>query len=541
MGGVKAQDRISNTNGYGVYPGTDQNVIINNDAGMPVPIGGVTDPNQVTGVSKLNFVGGFENDVDGTSSASALNNLVYGRNNFIEKGSNNIALGRSNDVLSSSNSGAIGKVNFIENSVEAYSLGGGTRIIGGEEKVVIGFGDASSGNPLTSVGSKSITMGTYNTNTNAAYNTLNIRPPSTAPNFSAPVTGIGDPTPNAKFSVRNIGGNSSSTILNLTDNGGDRVLTVKNNGNVGIGTTSPGSKVQIVGNGTTNSTSALDVQDNNNNSLLFVRDDVLVGVNTTSQIMSNTEIFQVDGEALSMSWNTFSDKKMKTDIKVIKNPIDKVQKIRGVTYQFSQNKYPKLNCPKGEQAGVIAQEINKILPQAVTEPKEKDGLYAVNYDAIVPLLIETNKAQQKQIEKLREKTKRVDQLEQKLQEQKAKHQELENGIKKLEKLVKEEYKNESKLGLGNDQRLKGNKLYQNSPNPFSQETTIKYRLTEKVNDAQIVVTNSQGDELSRFNISGSGYGAITIQGGNLKPGNYFYSLLVDGKHVANRKMVLIHK
>ena len=56
--------------------------------------------------------------------------------------------------------------------------------------------------------------------------------------------------------------------------------------------------------------------------------------------------------------------------------------------------------------GVIAQEIEEVLPEVVTE--RKDGYKAVKYEKIVALLIEGMKEQQKEIEELKE---RINQLE----------------------------------------------------------------------------------------------------------------------------------
>jgi ABC-type Fe3+-citrate transport system substrate-binding protein len=52
------------------------------------------------------------------------------------------------------------------------------------------------------------------------------------------------------------------------------------------------------------------------------------------------------------------------------------------------------------QIGIIAQEIEKILPQVVTT--DKDGYKSVHYTAIIPVLIEAIKEQQKQIEELKQ-------------------------------------------------------------------------------------------------------------------------------------------
>lgn len=65
----------------------------------------------------------------------------------------------------------------------------------------------------------------------------------------------------------------------------------------------------------------------------------------------------------------FSDKRLKKDIQTIQNASEKLQNIRGVTYYFDKNIHTKdiKHLPKKEQIGVIAQEVEKVLPQVVTE------------------------------------------------------------------------------------------------------------------------------------------------------------------------------
>jgi len=61
---------------------------------------------------------------------------------------------------------------------------------------------------------------------------------------------------------------------------------------------------------------------------------------------------------------------------------------------------------KERRIGFIAQEVEKVIPEAVG--KDEEGIYSVEYDAILPLLVEALKEQQKIIEKLEE---RINQLE----------------------------------------------------------------------------------------------------------------------------------
>jgi hypothetical protein len=96
-----------------------------------------------------------------------------------------------------------------------------------------------------------------------------------------------------------------------------------------------------------------------------------------------------------------SDKRIKENIKPIENSLDKVLKISGNTFKWIHEYYDKQDKElfKEFDVGVIAQEIQEVLPQATH--LRSDGILAVNYVKIIPLLIEAIKEQQKQIEELR--------------------------------------------------------------------------------------------------------------------------------------------
>jgi hypothetical protein len=92
----------------------------------------------------------------------------------------------------------------------------------------------------------------------------------------------------------------------------------------------------------------------------------------------------------------YSDARKKTDIITIDNALEKVINLRGVYYT-------RIDDPdRGRQTGVIAQEINEVLPEVVTYASDVDE-YGVSYGNIVGVLIEAIKEQQKEIEELKAK------------------------------------------------------------------------------------------------------------------------------------------
>jgi hypothetical protein len=98
-----------------------------------------------------------------------------------------------------------------------------------------------------------------------------------------------------------------------------------------------------------------------------------------------------------------SDRSLKKNIVPITNAIESVKAIRGVRYDWTEEYLKSKGGIDGyfvreSDVGVIAQEIQAVLPEAVGQ--RKDGILAVKYERIVPLLIEAIKEQQIQIDKL---------------------------------------------------------------------------------------------------------------------------------------------
>ena len=89
----------------------------------------------------------------------------------------------------------------------------------------------------------------------------------------------------------------------------------------------------------------------------------------------------------------YSDERIKDNIETIENPLEKVKELRGVSYNRNDIE------DKSKKIGVIAQEVEKVLPEVVEQDDE--GKYSVAYGNMVGLLIESVKEQQKQIEELK--------------------------------------------------------------------------------------------------------------------------------------------
>jgi hypothetical protein len=80
-------------------------------------------------------------------------------------------------------------------------------------------------------------------------------------------------------------------------------------------------------------------------------------------------------------------------------------------------------------------------------------------------------------------------------------------------------------------------LQQNAPNPFSQSTTIRFTLPPSAKQGQLAIYDMNGGMVRSFTVSGS-QNQVTVDKGSLTSGNYMYSLIVDGKKVDTKTMVL---
>jgi hypothetical protein len=117
-----------------------------------------------------------------------------------------------------------------------------------------------------------------------------------------------------------------------------------------------------------------------------------LGVGTTGSAV----VGRIDASNDVVAFST-SDRDLKKNIKPIKNAIEKVEQIGGYTFDWKKDK-KNIHGFSGHDVGVIAQEIEAVLPEVVTT--RENGYKAVRYEKIIPLLIEAIKEQQNKINEL---------------------------------------------------------------------------------------------------------------------------------------------
>jgi hypothetical protein len=159
-------------------------------------------------------------------------------------------------------------------------------------------------------------------------------------------------------------------------------------------------------------------------SLTLKSDGSIVGI---GQGDTGPHKLYVNGTGYATGGFWVSDLRFKKNIKTIDSPIDKINNIRGVSFEWKRSEYQDKGFPEGEHYGVIAQEIEQVLPEIVKEGP--DGNKAVSYTELVPILTEAIKEQQKQLE---EQQKR-------LEEQQIQVEYLFQKVEWLERIVQQQF------------------------------------------------------------------------------------------------------
>ncbi len=324
---------------------------------------------------------------------------------------------------------------------------------------------------------------------------------------------------------------------------GENQLFLKDNGNVGIGTANPWNNLHIVSKVKDWGT-AMRIEVNEVNSIAY------------TLTRGGVDQFYVTGDGLVCSKRgtyDYSDSKLKKDIEPVSNALGNIMKMRGVSYKFiddssfhdSRTSTKQANAfaatmnkehAERKHIGFVAQEIEAIYPDAVRTMH--DGLKAINYSALIPVLVEALKEQQSQITALSVKEQsnaqlmlRMEQLEKQLAQCCPANTAPGKGKLKSSSTEAETTATTSALSTSIV-------LYQNTPNPFSTSTEISMELPKDVQDAQLAVYNLAGEQRLSIAVTERGTATVRIEAGQLKPGIYIYGIIADGQLAASKQMVV---
>lgn len=211
-----------------------------------------------------------------------------------------------------------------------------------------------------------------------------------------------------------IGSFSNNSFL-LYTNSSER-MRITSGGLVGIGTTSPSSRLHISSSSNTpfrmtrtglsdysfelGATNDLYLVNNGIGSYpLTVLQSGNIGINT----ITPSYTLHVNGSVAGTSaYVNLSDKRHKKDILPIENALNKILALNGVTFNWDKES-TDMNLDDNNHIGLIAQDVEKIIPQAVVTAEDENKTKSVAYTDLVPVLIEAIKELKAEIEILKNK------------------------------------------------------------------------------------------------------------------------------------------
>jgi hypothetical protein len=198
----------------------------------------------------------------------------------------------------------------------------------------------------------------------------------------AAIKGLGQNT-----STNTIGDLAFYTRASVNDASMTERMRIKYDGKVSVGDTDPVGRFEVKANSTDNE--VLEVENNSEISLFRVsqngdiRAGMLTGIGTRALYVTSVGVLTTSS----------SDARLKTNIEVIPNALQKVMGLRGVTYNWKDGR------DTTRVLGMIAQEMLKVAPELVFQ--NNNGYYGIHYAETTGLLVEAIKEQQKVIEQLK--------------------------------------------------------------------------------------------------------------------------------------------
>lgn len=131
---------------------------------------------------------------------------------------------------------------------------------------------------------------------------------------------------------------------------------------------------------------------------------------STIDTLAYVQAIAENANRFAHSHNNFSDSRLKVNISPIKDPLQGLLSLNGVTFYWNTADYPELELNSDPQIGFIAQELEQVYPELVHT--DENGFKTVDYVKLIPVLTEAIKQQQlmiidlqKEITKLRKTTK----------------------------------------------------------------------------------------------------------------------------------------
>ena len=215
-----------------------------------------------------------------------------------------------------------------------------------------------------------------------------------------------------------------------------------------------------------------------------------------------------------------SDAMTKNSVQYLQsNVLESMMQLKPISFYFNHDdnlfNAEDVKSPAAEQMhyGFMAQEVKEVLPDVVY--MGQDSILGINYIELIPLLVQTVQEQQKQILELEQRI--------------ATNEVLQEDTHASSKVAPDKKSNNTATEYI---------LYQNTPNPFHQDTKIAYLIPESTRNATLYIYNMNGLQVAEYPIRSMGEGSIVITAGDLNAGMYLYSLIADGQVIDTKRMIL---
>jgi trimeric autotransporter adhesin len=234
-------------------------------------------------------------------------------------------------------------------------------------------------------------------------------------------------------------------------------------------------------------------------------------VNASNKVVvGNTAITSIGGQ---VGWTTFSDLNLKTNINKSTLGLNFILQLNPVTYNYKAEGQKEILY-----TGLIAQEVDAAAKKtgiAFSGIDKTGEHWGIRYAELTVPIIKAVQEQNENITAVQEENKQ-----------------LKLRIEKLEKAFAG-----LQGGSITDAKAAASVLYQNSPNPYTNTTTIKYALAPAVTHAQLIIRNSAGATVKTINLSSMGAGHVIINAKEMAAGIYTCTLYTNGQ-LADTKMLV---
>jgi hypothetical protein len=252
--------------------------------------------------------------------------------------------------------------------------------------------------------------------------------------------------------------------------------------------------------------------------------------------IGNTAVTSIGGK---VGWTTLSDGRYKKNIQADVPGLEFITKLRPVTYTLDIAAIDKASgiteqggaeqvsaraaAAKVKHTGFIAQEVEKAAEDlkydfgGVDKPKNDRDYYGLRYAEFVVPLVKGMQEQQNEIVKQQQQ---IELQQQQIEDLKAMVTRLANGQVVSTNTLTSVY------------------LEQNTPNPVSGTTTIRYHLPETSTSARLTLTNVKGQVVKTISLGNKGTGQVSLSTSSLAAGTYHYTLYVDGKQTDSKRLIV---